>query len=251
MKNKLLQKRIYFFIALPVMLFIAGCGSSTTQTIEDEMGFKHKSFEKKIEVTVSLKYLLSLPAGYDKNKKYPLVIFLHGSGERGDNLSKVKKHGIPFEIASGKSFPFIMAAPQCPSEDEEWNIYALNTLYKELVSQYNIDLKRVYLTGLSMGGYGTWKFAKAFPDYFAAIAPVCGGGNPDSISVLKNIPVWAFHGEKDNVVPIAEADTLVKTLKKCGGNVKFTIYPETGHNSWTKTYSNPEFYTWLLAQKKK
>jgi len=246
-----MQRKFYLLIAVPVILFMAGCGSSTKQIIEDEMGFKHKSINKKIEITVSLKYLLSLPSGYDESKKYPLVIFLHGSGERGNNLNKVKKHGIPYEIVQGKTFPFIMVAPQCPGDDEEWNIYALNTLYQEIISQYNIDLKRVYLTGLSMGGYGTWKFAKTFPQYFAAIAPVCGGGNPDSICVLKDVPVWAFHGAKDNTVPIAEADTLVKSLKGCGGNVKFTIYPDLGHNSWTKTYSNPELYDWLLSQKKK
>lgn len=233
-----------------ITIVVTGCGTSLIKSEEDEMRFKHRTISKKIEVTVSLKYLLSLPAGYDENKKYPLVIFLHGSGERGTNLNKVKNQGIPMEIAAGKSFPFIMAAPQCP-DDDQWNPDALNVLYQELVSTYNVDIKRVYLTGLSMGGYGVWKFAETYPEYFAALAPICGGGTPDYVSVLKDIPVWVFHGEQDNVVPLAEADTLVKTLKSCGGNVKFTVYPDLGHNSWTRTYSNPDFYNWLLAQKKK
>lgn len=197
-------------------------------------------------------YLLYLPDGYDENSygSWPLILFLHGSGERGDSLGLVQKNGIPKLIVEGKSFPFIIASPQCP-EGRRWSSDDLNLLLDELIRNNNVDVDRIYLTGLSMGGFGTWDLASRNPERFAAIAPVCGGGNPDLACRLKEIPAWVFHGAKDEIVFPYQSERMVNALKACGGQVKYTVYPEANHDSWTDAYSNPELYSWFLKQKRK
>lgn len=212
-----------------------------------------KSFEAQITRTVHLNYLLYLPPGYGEgDARWPLLMFLHGMGERGNDLELVKTHGPPMLIEQGQDFEFIVVSPQCPA-DSIWaaELDALLALLERLTRDYAVDPKRIYLTGLSMGGYGTWHLAAEHPDRFAAIAPVCGGampflGFPQKVCALKDVPVWCFHGAMDETVPIVESARLVHTLRKCGGNVRFTIYPEAGHDSWTETYSNPELYRWFL-----
>ncbi|HEV3166171.1 MAG TPA: prolyl oligopeptidase family serine peptidase [Isosphaeraceae bacterium] len=218
-------------------------------TLADDGKQQEKSFDKDITIHVKLKYLLYLPEGYESSEKsWPLVLFLHGAGESGDDLSKVKRNGPPKLIESGKAYPFIVVSPQSPGMG--WNAEALNALIDELGSQYRVDKGRVYLTGLSMGGFGTWSLAAAHPEKFAAIVPICGGGRPTDASKLKNLPIWVFHGAKDNTVPIARSEDMVKALKDAGADVKFTIYPEAGHDSWTETYNNEEVYSWLLSHKR-
>ena len=208
-----------------------------------------KTFERQIAVTAKLDYLLSLPADYDKSKKlWPLVLFLHGSGESGSDLAKVKVHGPPKLVESNGPFPFILVSPQSPGRG--WNPDVLNALLDTLIKQYRVDKDRVYLTGLSMGGYGTWMLAAAHPEKFAAIAPICGGGSPADAKALAKLPIWVFHGAKDNTVPLRRSEEMVEALKAAGGNPKFTVYPDAGHDSWTATYNDPEFYSWLLAQKR-
>ena len=209
-------------------------------------------FEKEVTETLALDYLLSFPDDYDADatRRWPLVIFLHGAGERGSDLSKVAVHGPPKRVAEGTDFPFILASPQCP-ENEWWTGQPVLELIDSLEEKHRVDSSRIYLTGLSMGGYGTWHFACEAPDRFAAIAPVCGGGVPYKMRWIKTLPVWAFHGEADHVVPLEESGRLVDTLKRLGNEtVKFTIYPETGHDSWTPTYDNPELYSWLLSHQR-
>jgi len=209
------------------------------------------SFETKVTTTIKIDYLLYLPEGYaDTKAKWPLMLFLHGAGERGSDLNKVALHGPPKMIAKeGKRFPFIIASPQCP-KDGWWSsalqLAALDALLTELVSHYRIDTDRIYVTGLSMGGFGTWSMAAAYPNRFAAIAPICGGGNQATAKKIAHLPIWVFHGGKDTVVPTARSQEMVDALKKAGSDVRFTIYPEAGHDSWTKSYSNPELYEWLL-----
>ncbi len=208
-----------------------------------------KHFEKKISVTAKFDYLLSLPTDYAKSRtNWPLVLFLHGSGESGTNLDKVKTHG-PAKLAEANGpFPFILVSPQ--SARRGWNPDLLNALLDSVVKKYRVDKHRVYVTGLSMGGYGTWELAAAYPEKFAAIAPICGGGHPADASKLTALPIWVFHGGKDPTVPLKRSEEMVEALKAAGGHPKFTIYPEAGHDSWTETYNNPEFYEWLLAQKR-
>ncbi|MCB1062151.1 MAG: prolyl oligopeptidase family serine peptidase [Verrucomicrobiae bacterium] len=200
----------------------------------------------------TLNYLLYLPKGYaaDADKEWPLVVFLHGAGERGDNLDQVKQHGPPKRVEAGEEFPFILVSPQCPKEGW-WPSEPVHGLITHLEKTLKIDADRIYLTGLSMGGYGTWALASDQPDRFAAIVPICGGGTPYLMRRLSKVPVWAFHGGKDSVVPLEESQRLVDALKKAGNTqTRFTIYPEAGHDSWTEAYDNPELYEWLLAQKR-
>ena len=202
----------------------------------------------------SLKFLLYLPqaAREDPAQKWPLILFLHGVGERGSNPRVLLRYGIPKQVENTPDFPFITISPQCP-RDEWWPnlIPALNDIYRYALDSYPVDPGRVYLTGLSMGGYGAWAWASLYPEQFAAVAPVCGGGTsslgfPERVCDLKEVPVWAFHGAQDDTVPISESEILVKTLDGCGGDVRFTVYPEAGHDSWTPTYANPQLYTWFL-----
>jgi predicted peptidase len=202
------------------------------------------------QIHVTLKYLLYLPADYDKQDKWPLILFLHGAGERGDDLERVKVHGPPKLIEHGKQFPFIIVSPQCPN-GHWWNneLVTLSALLDDIESKYKVDKDRVYLTGLSMGGFGTWALAGYSPDRFAAIIPICGG-EPLLTRALKKTPVWAFHGGKDPIVPVKRSQDLVDALKRTNAEVKFTVYPEALHDSWTATYDNPEVYEWLLAHKR-
>lgn len=208
---------------------------------------QEKTFQGKITVTTRLDYLLSLPTDYSHSKqRWPLVLFLHGAGESGTNLAKVKTHGPPKIVEVKGPFPFILVSPQ--SRGRGWDPDALNALLDSVIRQYRVDKDRVYLTGLSMGGFGTWSLAAAHPQRFAAIAPICGGGNPADAAKLAHIPTWVFHGAKDNTVPLKRSEEMVEALKAAGGDPKFTVYPDAGHDSWTATYDNPEFYAWLLAQ---
>lgn len=215
-------------------------------------GQQSKAFEKTITQTLSCKYFLFLPEGYgEKDKRWPLILFLHGAGERGDDLNKVKVHGPPKIVEKRKDFPFIVVSPQCPA-GVWWNdkLDVLINLLDEIVAQYNVDTERVYLTGLSMGGYGTWALASRYPDRFAAAAPICGGGMRIMAFGLKDVPIWAFHGGKDPVVPVEESQEMVAAVKARGGNAKLTVYPEANHDSWTETYNNQELYDWFLKHRK-
>jgi predicted peptidase len=202
-----------------------------------------------------VRYLLYLPPGYAKAEKpCPLVLFLHGAGERGDDLNLVKKHGPPKLVEAGKDLPFISVSPQCP-RGVWWNapgqVAGLVALLDHLQNTYRVDPDRVYVTGLSMGGFGTWALAVAQPKRFAAIAPICGKGDPEKAATIAHVPAWVFHGGKDRVVPTRHSEEMVEALKKAGGSPKLTVYPEAGHDSWTQTYNDPKFWEWLLAQRRK
>jgi len=196
----------------------------------------------------TINYLLYLPSGYeqDNQKKFPLLIFLHGSGERGDSLPLVKKNGPPSFIENRPDFPFITVSPQCP-KGTWWVIEDLQAMLEQLKLDYRIDTNRMYLTGLSMGGFGTWAWASKFPKQFAAIAPVCGGGDVQFADKLKDIPIWAFHGEADTIVPMKRTKEMVEAINAKGGNARCTIYPAVGHNSWEQAYNEKELFTWLLS----
>ncbi|MFT3705390.1 MAG: dienelactone hydrolase family protein [Agriterribacter sp.] len=196
-------------------------------------------------------YLLYLPEGYknDTTTQWPLMIFLHGSGESGVDLDKVKVHGPPKLIEAGKKFPFIVVSPQAPPQTG-WQAETLKAMLDDLKKKYRVDRDRIYLTGLSMGGFGTWDLSEKYPNEFAAIAPICGGGDTSKIWKLRHMPVWCFHGAKDDVVPLASSQRMVDALRPYNPSVKFTIYPEANHNSWEVTYNNDSLYTWLLSQKK-
>ncbi|MEX1028252.1 MAG: prolyl oligopeptidase family serine peptidase [Candidatus Paceibacterota bacterium] len=215
---------------------------------DDQPGTQHAA-QLNTQVKVEMGYLLYLPKDYEEQESWPLLLFLHGSGERGDDLELVKVHGPPKLIAEGKDFPFIVVSPQCPKE-RRWEPIELVALLDDISKKYKVDADRIYVTGLSMGGFGTWQLASFAPNRIAAIAPICGGGEKYWVKQFAQLPVWAFHGAKDTGVPLERSQMMVDELKKNGGNPKLTIYPEAGHDSWTETYDNPELYTWLLEQKR-
>jgi predicted peptidase len=198
----------------------------------------------------NLDYLAYAPKGYTETKeKWPLILFLHGAGERGNDLNMLKRAGPPM-LVGRIAMPFVVVSPQCPHNrwwPEKQFLKSLETLIDQLINDYSIDPDRIYLTGLSMGGYGTWSLAAHCPKKFAAIAPICGGGKPKTAKRILKIPTWVFHGARDQVVPIDGSQKMVDALKAIGSNVKFTVYPRAGHDSWTATYRNPELYKWFLA----
>lgn len=228
-------------------LLLFGFGRAAAFAEEARM----KSGQVEMVVPVTMRHLFALPAGYDadKGKRWPLVIFLHGSGERGDDLKKVTKHGPPKQAEAGREFPFILVAPQCPA-GSWWDLAVLDRWLDGVMREFRVDPDRVYLTGISMGGFGTWTWAQKSPERFAAIMPICGGGDPARAGVLKDIPTWAFHGAKDGTVVPAKSEEMIAGMRAAGAEPKLTIYPEAAHDSWTPTYDNDEVYAWLLAQKR-
>ena len=214
-------------------------------------------FTTRTEHPITVHFLLFLPRDYgvDPAKRWPMILFLHGAGERGDDLELVKKHGPPKIVEKMPDFPFIVVSPQCPS-DESWSNEVLNALLDHALASWAVDPQRVYLTGLSMGGYGSWSLAQESPERFAAVVPICGGGTPVQARVygdspkgkaLQALPFWAFHGARDPIVDPSESARMVEALRTIGCEVKYTIYPEAGHDSWVQAYDDPELYAWLLS----
>lgn len=199
----------------------------------------------------SLDYLVYLPEGYDKDKakRWTLVVFLHGSGERGADVQVVRKTGLTQTIEQRGAIPYVMIAPQCPT-NTSWQVGTLEKLLDQVLSDYRIDNKRVVLTGLSMGGFGTWNWSVEHPERFAGLIPICGGGKTDKAAALKGMPIWAFHGDADPAVKFATGQAMVDAAKAAGAEINFTVYPGVGHNSWGKAYAEPELEAWILARKK-
>ena len=212
-------------------------------------GESQKSCKLDRTIKVTMQYLLYLPKDYDQKPSWPLMLFLHGAGERGDELQLVTKHGPPKLIVAGKPFPFIVVSPQCP-KGQSWEAFELTALLDEIGEKYKVDQDRIYVTGMSMGGFGTWALAARLPNRLAAIVPICGGGDPFMAKRIAHIPAWVFHGARDKAVPLERSQKMVEVLKKNGSNVRFTIYPDAGHDAWTETYANPQVYEWLLQQKR-
>jgi predicted peptidase len=255
-------KRHLFPCLLLVLLTSAGARGETEKTGEPGKQQK-RTYTHKADTGASprmLGYHLYLPADYGKaeakEKKWPVMLFLHGAGERGDgkgDLDNVKKHGPPMLVEKKPNSPatqFIVISPQCP-KGQRWDVEALKGLLDEVVENHRADRERIYLTGLSMGGFGSWSMAAQYPDDFAAVAPICGGGNTASADKIKHLPIWVFHGDKDTAVPLQKSQEMVDALKQAGAKqVEFTIYPGVGHDSWVKAYDDSKLYEWLLSHKR-
>ncbi len=238
-----MRKTFSFFSGLLcIALLSPALGEDAPRQVAKTLEFK---------VPVKLDYLLYLPPEYEQQDAWPLVIFLHGAGERGHDLELVKKHGPPKLIAEGKDFPAIVVSPQC-SSGRWWHaqLLELTALIDEVEANYKVDKSRVYLTGLSMGGFGTWALGAYTPDRFAALVPICGGGETLVARSLTKTPIWVFHGAKDAIVPLKRSEDMVAAVKRSQGNVEFTVYPEAQHDSWTETYANPDMWKWLFEQRR-
>ncbi|MHC4249952.1 MAG: carboxylesterase family protein [Planctomycetota bacterium] len=211
------------------------------------------TFEGTFSKPVRYRYLLHLPkaaCGDDGSApgKPPMLLFLHGAGERGDDLELVKRHGPPKEVEQGRDLPFVIVSPQC-EEGAVWDPDGLAALVDDVARAHDVDRSRIYVTGLSMGGRGTWELATRYLKRFAAIAPVCGWAHPRWARRVRRMGVWAFHGALDTVVRIEKTRNVIRELKKLDADVSFTVYPMAGHDSWTETYATPELYEWLLAHR--
>ncbi len=206
-------------------------------------------FERQETRVIQQDYWLDLP-GLDREREpWPLVLFLHGAGERGD-VNRVRRHGPPKRIDAGTQFPFVTVSPSCPA-DQWWEPEPLRLLVEDICDRFPIDRRRIYGTGLSMGGFGIWAMAVTYPDLFAAIAPICGGGSPYVAYRIVDLPVWAFHGDKDRVVPLYESQRMIDALHEFGAErATLTVYPEADHDVWTRVYDSPELYDWLLQHRR-
>lgn len=198
-----------------------------------------------------INYYIVYPNNHNQNETSPALLFLHGAGERGNTveaMSIIQNHW-PLAHTDYEKFPFILIAPQCHKESY-WplEIYNLKALLDELIDAEVIDAKKLYLTGLSMGGYGTWYMSYRFPTLFKAVAPICGAGIKSSYERLTKLPIWAFHGTKDPVIPCEESIHLANSINANGGNVKLTLYEGVTHNSWQHAYKDQTLYDWLLSQ---
>ena len=193
-----------------------------------------------------LDYLLFLPKDYseDTQNQSPLLLFLHG-GDRSNTKHNPQKYAAAADI----DFPFIVVSPHCTSGCS-WSTVDFHALLKEVIAEYNVDQTRIYLTGYSMGGYGSWNLLVRSPSWFAAAAPIAGGGDASKICKAKNITVRAYHGDKDNVISHRKSESMINALKECGGSAELILYPGVDHGSWPRTFSDPEFYKWLLKHKK-
>lgn len=217
----------------------------------------------------ALKYRLLKPHGYVAGKKYPLVLFLHGAGERGDDNLKTLVHAAKdfADAERREKYPSYVLIPQCPV-DRKWSevdwskdtselpadpsvpMLAVKELMDEMIEHAGIDANRIYITGLSMGGYGTWDAIARYPGFFAAAAPICGGGDPKTVQKFARLPIWCFHGDADPVVKIQRSREMIEALKSVGSPVLYTEYPGVKHDSWTATYVDSSLYEWLYKQHK-
>ena len=217
--------------------------------MSEKTGQKTASFEATITRVVGCRYLLYLPDGDPSDETWPMLLFLHGAGERGNDLERVKQHGPPKQIAQGQNLPFIVVSPQCP-DGQWWDIEMLSQLIDRIEADHAVDPDRIYVTGLSMGGFATWALALLYPHRFAAIAPVCGGSEVYGLQKIRHLPIWAFHGAKDDVVPLRRSQEMVDALKALGGDARLAVYPDAEHDSWTETYDNSELYEWFLQHQR-
>ena len=219
---------------------------------------------------VDFAYRLLKPAAIAPGARYPLVIFLHGAGERGnDNLNQLKYFPTWMaEPSVRKAHPCFVLAPQC-RDDQKWvdvdwsalvstpqsptptgDMLAVIAALEETIKREPIDPARIYLTGLSMGGYGSWDLAARMPERFAAVIPICGGGDEATAAKINDLPIWCFHGDADTAVRVERSRTMIEALRAAGGTPKYSELAGVGHDSWTPAYRDPDVLAWLFAQKK-
>lgn len=196
-----------------------------------------------------LRAWLYVPAGQPSGGAWPLVVFLHGSGERGSDLDRVKVHGPPRDAAAGRSFPFVLCSPQL-EDGASWNSQQLHALLPALFAVQPFDERRVVATGLSLGGHGVWQWAAAYPHDLAAIVPVCGFADPRDVCRGRQVPVRAYHGAADPVVPLAAQQACIDALRACGGSAEFIVYLGVGHDAWTPAYADPALVPWMMSRRR-
>ena len=255
-----MKNRIMLLVAMPVVLggmyMLTKMHHAVAQpdATPIKTGYTTHKFAKVEPVKLKSDYLLFLPEDYGTpGKKFPVILFLHGSAERGCNPDKLKEFGPFTQVARDSRFPFIIVGPVCPPNkwwsDAEVTLSVMAMLDK-ICTDYAVDRDRIYLTGLSMGGFGTWSLAEQYPNTFAAIAPVSGGGNPYRAKEIKHIPAMIFHGQNDRNVPVWQAQQMAMSLTQVGGDAKLLVYPNASHNIWGQVYSRSQLYEWFMEHTK-
>jgi len=258
--------RLAFVLVFQGLLLLPGCRATTPDVTARAFALPAGHSERVMTSSVDgkpLAYLLDVPDGEPPGSGWPLVLFLHGAGERGDDLSLVMVHGPPRLLEEIPELSrCVLVSPQCP-KNSWWRPAPLLALVDEVCAGSYVDPSRLYVTGLSMGGYGSWGLLAEAPGRFAAAVPICGGGDAgrlwpglatgfelEDLLRARDVPVRAFHGEDDRVVPVGESRLLVEALREAGAPVEFTVYPGVGHDAWTRTYSDPTLWSWLFAQRR-
>ena len=225
------------------LLWLQGCASQS-QLVQGEL---------RTMTQEDLEYYIYYPEGYftSEDLEFGLMLFLHGGGESGQNLDKLKDNGPPQLLAEGKQFPFLVLAPQNPHAKKWWNTHAVEQLLDSVVANNRVDPDRIYLSGLSRGGSAAWTMATQYPQRFAALAVVCGMA-PVAYAhwVDRKMPIWVFHGAEDPVIDVGESDRMVAKLRQMGYKVRYTRYPEVEHDAWTKAYRTDSLYTWMAEQRR-
>jgi len=238
---------------------IASCFSLGQTELFEKRIFENENF--------NLPYRLCIPENMDSCMQYPLVLYLHGAGERGNDNEITLKHGVLNFVSeeNRQSYPCFIVVPQCPPKfrwvEVDWDLpshtipheisvplYQTMLLLDTLIEYFPIDTNRIFVTGLSMGGFGTWDLISRYPDFFAAAVPVCGGADTSFAQKLTHIPIWTFHGEQDKIVLPSRSIDMVNLINNKGGSARLTLYPSTGHNAWVKAYENPKMMMWLFSQ---
>lgn len=235
----------------PISLTIAIVALGVSLVRADEKpGAPLQAGSATVRSDIEIRYWLYLPDGYETSpeEKFPLILFLHGGGESGDDLELVKKHGIPKELINGRKLPCIVLAPQNPYRDGLWDDRALYAFLEDRLKELRVDESRIYLAGMSRGGHGVYRLAVQHPRRFAAVVMVCGGGPISYAKWAKDTPFWFFHGDSDPVVPTEESRRLSAAIRDAGGEAKLTIYPDTQHDSWSQAFADDALYQWLFSK---
>jgi predicted peptidase len=259
----------HVFSLVPILLGAwlgLSCPTAAQEAREDKVVFQKAQYQS--ADGKKLPYRLVLPVDYDPKQQYPLLLFLHGAGECGTDNEGQLTYGKEFFAKAGAKYRFFVVAPQCPenvdkwtgvdeqsepyrmAEQPNWPIRLTRELIETLMKQYSIDKNRICVMGLSMGGFGAWEMLCRYPELFAAGVPICGGGDESKADHLKNIAIWAFHGAKDQTVPVQKSQNMVKAIRQAGGKPKYTEYPDQDHECWNKALEDPALLEWLSSQKR-
>lgn len=272
----------HIFLTLSFIMAVASlnaqCQTASRRVVEKDRGDQTSSplpgepqtdaFNEKLFVNAGnerMRYLLFVPKDYNKKKEYPLVLWLHGGGSRGDDLKLLRRYGNEHGIGSfarsdnQSKYPSFIVAPQCPlnrswgnpdSEQPTTEMRLVLEILEQVQVDYSIDSRRLYVTGLSLGGYGTWDIIGRRPEMFAAAVPICGGGNPSKARLMIKTPIWAFHGDQDELVNVSESREMIRAIRNAGGEPKYTEYKRVGHNSWERAFAEQDLLPWMFAQRR-
>lgn len=262
------------FIAVLVLCMASNCQVMRREAVSQQSGNRTSAPAQKLEQGFiekshanargeTMQFLLFVPEGYDKTKSYPLVLWLHGGGTRGNDLKLLLAHGDEHGIGflakedNQAKYPSFILAPQCPpnkfwgdsgSREAIAEMKMVIEILDKVRAGYAVDSRRLYVMGISLGGYGTWDIVTRRPTTFAAAVPICGGGNTAKASLIAKTPIWAFHGNEDEMVHVSESRRMIAALKKAGGQPRYTEYKGVGHHSWERAFKEPDFLSWIFAQ---